>query len=339
MIKNTRLIALAITALVGGCSALNLQNTSNLQPWQNISEPAYKRLYDADKDGVIAARELCDGTAQEQEVNNYGCSEQVQTEQNRDSRIYFPYQQTELNDVAKAALDEFLQGLDSTTTWAIKLNSEQAQNPYFVERTDNIIAYINNQYPQLYHELTLTHAGKVYKKVNQSGEVETPSEQAHILYFEHDSAQIPLAEQEKIAQFIRQYKANHGGVIHIGGHASHVGDDNYNLKLSQRRADAIMHLLTRIMELPQSQIKLKALGEKSPLVSPNLPQAENKNRRVELVYQYTEQQAASEDDTRIEISAQTLLTQAKFKWHIYIMEEDALENTPTSTQDHEALGW
>ncbi|WP_440905418.1 OmpA family protein [Catenovulum sp. SX2] len=321
------------------CSTFNLPENSETQSWQNISQVAYERLHDADKDGVIAARELCDETIAKREVNNYGCSEQVQTEQNRQSRIYFPYQEVELNDVAKLALDEFLQNLSQENTWAIKLNSEQAQNPYFVERTDNIVAYINNQYPELYHELTLTHAGKVYKRVTDSGEVETPSEQAHILYFDHDSAIIPLSEQEKIAQFIRQYKANKGGVIHIGGHASQSGEDDYNLKLSQRRADAIMHLLTRIMELSASQVKLKALGEKAPLVSPVSPQAENKNRRVELVYQYTEQQAASEDDTRIEISAQTILTQAKLKWHIYIMEEDALETTPAPTQDHEALGW
>ncbi|EWH09378.1 peptidoglycan-associated lipoprotein [Catenovulum agarivorans DS-2] len=327
------------TILISGCSSLNLPDSSETVAWQHISETGYKRLHDADKDGVIAARELCKGTLANREVSNYGCSEQEEKEHQRQSRIYFGYQEVDLNDVAKLALDEFLQGLDSNNTWAIKLNSEQAQNPYFIERTDKIVAYINNNYPQLYHELTLSQAGEVLKKVTDTGEVETPSEQAHILYFDHDSSVIPIAEQEKIAQFIRQYKANHGEVIYIGGHASQSGEDDYNLKLSQRRADAILHLLTRILELPKSKIKLTALGEKSPLVSPMSPQAENKNRRVELVYQYTQQQAANEDDTRIEITAQTLLTQAKLKWHIYIMEEAELETTPTSTQDHEALGW
>ncbi|WP_016957403.1 OmpA family protein [Catenovulum agarivorans] len=339
MIKRKFGILLILQVGMLGCSTLNLPENSQPQAWQNISQVAYQRLHDADKDGVIAARELCEGTLAKRDVNNYGCSENVQLEEKRQSRIYFPYQEVGLNDVAKLALDEFLQNLPQENTWSIKLNSEQAQNPYFVERTDNIVAYINNQYPELYHELTLIHAGTVYKRVTESGEVETPSEQAHILYFDHDSAIIPLSEQEKIAQFIRQYKANKGGVIHIGGHASQSGEDDYNLKLSQRRAEAITHLLTRIMELPASQIKTKALGEQSPLVSPVLPQAENRNRRVELIYQYTEQQAASEDDTRIEISAQTLLTQAKLKWHIYIMEEDQLETTPAPTQDHEALGW
>ena len=79
--------------------------------------------------------------------------------------------------------------------------------------------------------------------------------------------------------------ARKGGVsrINLTGHADRAGPDAYNLRLSQRRAEAVKAELVRL-GFNASDIAVVAKGEADPLVPTADGVREPKNRRVEILF-------------------------------------------------------
>jgi OmpA-OmpF porin, OOP family len=79
--------------------------------------------------------------------------------------------------------------------------------------------------------------------------------------------------------------ARKGGVsrINLTGHADRAGPDAYNLRLSQRRAEAVKAELVRL-GFNASDISVVAKGEADPLVPTADGVREPKNRRVEILF-------------------------------------------------------
>ncbi len=98
------------------------------------------------------------------------------------------------------------------------------------------------------------------------------------LLFKFDSAIIEdTSELNRIVE-----KFNRGVVryIKIAGHTDSIGSDNYNLKLSERRAQAVLeylkfHGLTR-------NYSIKGKGEGKPIATNSTAEGRAKNRRVEI---------------------------------------------------------
>ena len=124
---------------------------------------------------------------------------------------------------------------------------------------------------------------------------ETPTEvtielNADVL-FDFDKADVlPKAEETltKAADFIRQRAK---GAVRVEGHTDAKGDDAYNMRLSQRRADSVRNWLAGKAGLSSIQFSTRGLGETQP-VAPNTkpdgsddPEGRQKNRRVSIVMQ------------------------------------------------------
>lgn len=105
--------------------------------------------------------------------------------------------------------------------------------------------------------------------------------------FDFDKANL-RPEGETLLQNVKQHFATHGvDQLHVWGHTDSKGDDQYNFKLSQRRAIAVANWLKK-------NIKTKGLimslgrGEQEPLVPNENPDGTDnpvnrqKNRRVTL---------------------------------------------------------
>jgi outer membrane protein OmpA-like peptidoglycan-associated protein len=72
-----------------------------------------------------------------------------------------------------------------------------------------------------------------------------------------------------------------GSVVLVNGYTDNVGCDDYNLRLSERRAQAVAHWFPS-RGLPYSVMRPRGFGKKNP-VAPNTGQADRaKNRRVEV---------------------------------------------------------
>lgn len=85
------------------------------------------------------------------------------------------------------------------------------------------------------------------------------------------------SEIEKVAEFLSEYP---GSTVTIEGHSSKVGSRAYNLKLSQRRADAVRNVLIEQFGIDQQRIEAKGFGFDRPVDPNNDPMAHNRNRRV-----------------------------------------------------------
>ena len=69
--------------------------------------------------------------------------------------------------------------------------------------------------------------------------------------------------------------------IDIYGHTDSVGDSNYNVGLSQRRADAVSRYIQTRGVLSQ-RLLTRGMGEDYPIASNNTAQGKAQNRRVEI---------------------------------------------------------
>ena len=70
--------------------------------------------------------------------------------------------------------------------------------------------------------------------------------------------------------------------LEVEGHTDSVGSDDYNMTLSQHRADAVRDYLVQ-QGIPDGSISARGLGKAGPVASNDTPEGRQQNRRVELV--------------------------------------------------------
>ena len=85
---------------------------------------------------------------------------------------------------------------------------------------------------------------------------------------------------ERLATFMREHAAYQ---LLIEGHTDSRGDDEYNLQLSERRAEAVRNALTA-RGIDSSRVRVKALGETFPVADNESAAGRQQNRRVEVVF-------------------------------------------------------
>lgn len=104
------------------------------------------------------------------------------------------------------------------------------------------------------------------------------------ILFDFDKHELRPTEYSVIDALLSQLTSDAiGKGINIVGHTDSIGTEQYNLILSQKRANAVRdYILTKY----QSSIKINAtfgLGESQPIVSNETPEARQLNRRVEII--------------------------------------------------------
>jgi OOP family OmpA-OmpF porin len=87
-------------------------------------------------------------------------------------------------------------------------------------------------------------------------------------------------ELKKVAEIL---KNNPNLKIEVAGYTDNIGSVGYNLKLSQKRAQAVKKILVKVYGINPDRIVTKGYGKAYPLV-PNITQTDRAlNRRVEIV--------------------------------------------------------
>jgi len=71
--------------------------------------------------------------------------------------------------------------------------------------------------------------------------------------------------------------------IRIEGHASSEGSDDHNLRLSDRRAKAVMKHLVAKGKIDKDKLTAEGFGEKQPIADNETEQGRIANRRVEFI--------------------------------------------------------
>ena len=108
-----------------------------------------------------------------------------------------------------------------------------------------------------------------------------------VVYFDFDDGQLSDRTRQQLDLVASLLATNRQKQITLTGHTDALGDDDYNLKLSWSRAQAVQTYLTK-SGVRASQIQLKAMGAQNPR-RPNLtdtgqdnPLGRRANRRTEV---------------------------------------------------------
>lgn len=104
-----------------------------------------------------------------------------------------------------------------------------------------------------------------------------------VVYFEYDSSTIRSEDFDMLdahADFLKDYTDI---TVRLEGHADERGSREYNVALSEQRAQAVLWYL-KGKGVPDKQMETIAYGEEKPAVSGESERSWAKNRRVELNY-------------------------------------------------------
>jgi outer membrane protein OmpA-like peptidoglycan-associated protein len=102
------------------------------------------------------------------------------------------------------------------------------------------------------------------------------------ILFETDSAKLTPSAADLVRRISDMMKENPDLKVAVVGHTDSTGDFNYNLKLSERRAKAMVEALVKDGVAP-NRLTGVGIGPLSPAVPNDTPEGRAQNRRVELV--------------------------------------------------------
>jgi outer membrane protein OmpA-like peptidoglycan-associated protein len=88
-----------------------------------------------------------------------------------------------------------------------------------------------------------------------------------------------LKELQKAVAFVKKYP---GARIRLDGYTDSIGTDSYNIKLSERRATAVMNYLVKEADVDSSKITAVGHGKADPVADNETAEGRAKNRRVEI---------------------------------------------------------
>ncbi len=101
------------------------------------------------------------------------------------------------------------------------------------------------------------------------------------LIFEQGKAHIDPGSYQELDEVVEMMRDNTRIVIQLEGHTDNVGSSKANLKLSQKRVDAVKRYLVS-NGVSGKRIKTKAFGGSQPVSNDDTPEGRNLNRRVEM---------------------------------------------------------
>lgn len=101
------------------------------------------------------------------------------------------------------------------------------------------------------------------------------------IQFEFDSQVIKVESFPLLDNAYNVLKANPTYKLIVEGHTDNIGDDDYNLDLSNRRARAVFYYLT-LKGIEEDRVKATGYGASRPIADNSTAEGRAKNRRIEF---------------------------------------------------------
>lgn len=90
------------------------------------------------------------------------------------------------------------------------------------------------------------------------------------------------ADLAKLGQALTPILAS-GASVRIEGHTDSLGPDQYNQRLSQKRAESVKRYLVQHSTLPPERLVAEGYGKSRPIAPDDTPEGRSQNRRVQVV--------------------------------------------------------
>lgn len=116
------------------------------------------------------------------------------------------------------------------------------------------------------------------------------------IIFDTNSAKVKSEFNDTLIQIADTILAYPTAGVIIEGHTDNVGDSNYNLRLSEKRANAVMNHLITNFPLDQNQISAIGYGETRRIAENDTSENRKKNRRVEIILSTDRKQLNQEEE-------------------------------------------
>nr|WP_293632391.1 OmpA family protein [Shewanella sp. CG12_big_fil_rev_8_21_14_0_65_47_15] len=123
----------------------------------------------------------------------------------------------------------------------------------------------------------------IYENVKQQEDVGS-------IQFANDSAVVKKEYYKSIEKLANYLNKNPEFTVEIAGHASNVGKPEYNMVLSDKRADAVAQILVEKYGISQSRVTSNGYGVTKPIVAGDSKEAHAANRRIEAIVTTTTKQ-------------------------------------------------
>ena len=101
------------------------------------------------------------------------------------------------------------------------------------------------------------------------------------IHFDIDKATIRPEAASTITDIAETLRVNPDWRLMINGHTDSTGKESYNLKLSQRRAEAVVEYLINA-SVEGGRLSAKGFGESTPIDTNETTEGKARNRRVEF---------------------------------------------------------
>lgn len=116
-------------------------------------------------------------------------------------------------------------------------------------------------------------------------EVQPPARLCMYLQMEFDTGKADIKPQyrdeiAKVADYMKNYPTT---TAVIEGHTDNVGGYDYNMKLSQQRAENVVNYLVENFGIERSRLSAKGYGYTRRIAYNNTPEGRQKNRRIDAV--------------------------------------------------------
>jgi outer membrane protein OmpA-like peptidoglycan-associated protein len=103
------------------------------------------------------------------------------------------------------------------------------------------------------------------------------------IYFDFNSDRIREESEPILKEIADMLGRNEKWTLSIDGHTDNIGGDAYNLRLSQRRSEAVRKALVERYGIPADRLTTAGHGAGAPKDTNDTPEGRAKNRRVELI--------------------------------------------------------
>ncbi|MBE0571227.1 MAG: OmpA family protein [Ignavibacteriaceae bacterium] len=103
------------------------------------------------------------------------------------------------------------------------------------------------------------------------------------IYFDFDKSDVKPESDPTLKEISKLLSENPKLNLFVVGHTDNVGDYNYNMKLSQARADAVVKTLVSKYNVDKNRLTSAGVGPLAPITTNDTEEGKAKNRRVELI--------------------------------------------------------
>ena len=101
------------------------------------------------------------------------------------------------------------------------------------------------------------------------------------VFFEFDSATLTVNSIRVLQSAVTVIQRSDADLIEVAGHTDSMGSDEYNMQLSQRRAQSVLGYFIK-QGIDASRLQARGYGETTPTDTNDTERGRSRNRRVEL---------------------------------------------------------